>query len=261
MALIDTHCHLDDEQLASIRADVLRRAAQAGVVSIVAVGTTLQSSRECIAIAATSDAVVAAVGIHPNHCGEADPGDWERVTELAHAPRVVGIGETGLDRYWDHTPFDVQRDNFDRHIRLSQTLRRPLVIHMRDCDEDVLEMLRAARKRGPLYGVMHSFTGQPETARECLDLGLYLSFAGMVTYKKSDALRQIAASVPDDRILIETDAPYLSPHPQRAHRPNEPALIVHTAECLAAVRGVTVEQFAAQTTRNARQVFGLPVPR
>src|SRR5205823_10658845 len=138
------------------------------------------------------------------------------------------LGETGLDRYWDYTPFDVQQDYFDRHLRLSQQCHLPFIVHTRESDADVLTMLRDARTRGPLAGVMHSFTGTAETATECVELGMYISFAGMVTFKKSDDLRAVAAAVPADRLLIETDSPYLSPHPLRGKR-NEPANLVHTA--------------------------------
>jgi TatD DNase family protein len=174
-------------------------------------------------------------------------------------PRVVAIGETGLDRHWDFTPFDMQQNYFDRHLRLSQERGLPFIVHMRDCDEDILVMLREARERGPLDGVMHSFTGGRTMAEECIAMGLYISFAGMVTYKKSDELRAIAAVVPADRILIETDSPYLSPEPMRKIKRNEPAHVRHTAECLAKVRGVSLEEFAAQTTANARRLFLLAV--
>jgi TatD DNase family protein len=176
------------------------------------------------------------------------------VLALVGRPGVVAIGETGLDRYWDYSPFDVQRDYFDRHLRLSQQLGLPFIVHTRDSDGDVLTMLREARQRGPLTGVMHSFTGTKETAAECLKLGLYISFAGMVTYKKSDALRAVARVVPAERILIETDSPYLSPQPLRGRR-NEPSHLVHTASCLAQERGMPLDEFAALTTRNARRLF------
>lgn len=257
MRLFDTHCHLDDEQFDANRADVVQRAIEAGVTRMVAVGTTAAASQKCTQLARQYAPVLAAVGIQPNYAGAAEPGDWDAVVALAAEPDVVALGETGLDRYWDHTPLDVQRDYFDRHLRLSQSGGLPFIVHMRDCDEDILVMLREARTRGPLHGVMHSFTGSEATARECLEMGMYLSFAGMVTYKKSTELRDIAALVPDDRILIETDAPYLSPHPHRGQRPNEPALLIHTAACLAEVRDMDGEQFASQLTTNACRLFGL----
>jgi TatD DNase family protein len=200
--------------------------------------------------------VWATAGIHPNHAAEAEAGDWEAIARLAGQPRVVALGETGLDLYWKDTPLAVQQDYFDRHIRLSQASGLPLVIHLRETAAEILAMLREARQRGPLAGVMHSFTGTAQEAAEFLNLGLYISFAGMVTFKKSDELRQVAAGVPADRILVETDSPYLSPEPFRGKRPNEPARVVHTAECLARLRGVHFTEFARQTTENARRLFG-----
>lgn len=258
MHLIDTHAHLDDEQFDERRDEVVRRATEAGVVGTVCVGTTALSSAKAIRIAERYAGIWAAVGIQPNCCGEAASDDWDRVVEMASHPDVVALGETGLDRYWDDTPFAVQQDYFDRHVSLSQEGQQPLIIHMRDCEQDMLAMLREARRRGSLHGVMHSFTGSTATADECLDMGLYISFAGMVTYPKSQTLRDVAAGIPADRILVETDSPYLSPQPVRGKRPNQPAWIVHTASCLAELRGQGLERFAAQTTANARQLFRLP---
>jgi TatD DNase family protein len=255
---IDTHVHLDDEQFDQHRAAVVHRAMAAGVSAMVTVGTTAASSRQCVDVAQRYPCVLAAVGIQPNYCGEAASGDWDRVVRLADEQCVIALGETGLDRYWDYTPLDVQRDYFDRHLQLSQQRGLPFIVHMRDCALDVLEMMDQARRRGPLRGVMHSFTGDAATAAQCVELGLYISFAGMVTFKKSHELREVARTIPDDRILIETDAPYLSPHPKRGQRPNEPALIVHTGACLAETRGVAAETFAKQTTSNARDLFRFP---
>lgn len=256
--LIDTHCHLDDEQFDGQREQVLQRASAAGVQTILSIGVSVATSRRNVQLASTHPVVYAVVGIQPNYAAEAQPGDWDAIVELASQPKVVALGETGLDRYWKDVPFALQQDYFDRHLRFSQERNLPFVVHMRDCDADVLEMLREARQRGTLRGVMHSFTGTMETMRECVAFGLHISFAGMVTYKKSDELRTIAREVPDDRLLIETDAPYLSPHPVRAHRPNESALLVHTANCLADVRGVSTDRIASLTTANARNLFQLP---
>ncbi|HEV3342698.1 MAG TPA: TatD family hydrolase [Pirellulales bacterium] len=250
----DTHAHLDQPEFDADRGEVVERARRAGVETVLAVGVTAASSLACVELAASLPDVLAAVGIQPNYCAQAEPGDWEKVVELAERPRVVALGETGLDRYWTYSPFEVQQDFFDRHLRLSQERGLPFIVHTRDCDADVLAMLREARQRGPLAGVMHSFTGSAETAAECVELGLYVSFAGMVTFKKSADLRAAAKSIPDDRILIETDSPYLSPHPLRGRR-NEPAHLVHTAGCLAQERGVSIEAFGAQTTENARRLF------
>jgi TatD DNase family protein len=254
--LIDTHAHLDQEEFNADRAEVIARAIAAEVEAIIAVGVTADSSAAVVKLAAEQSPVFAAVGIQPNYCAHAQPGDWERIVALVASPRVVAIGETGLDRYWDYTPFDVQQDYFDRHLRLSQERGLPFIVHTRESDADVLAMLREADARGPLAGVMHSFTGNAETAAECVAMGLYISFAGMVTFKKSDDLRTTAATVPADRILVETDSPYLSPHPLRGKR-NEPANVAHTARVLAEARGVGFDEFAAQTTANARRLFKL----
>ncbi len=257
MILFDTHAHLDDGEFDQDRDQIVARAREAGVQSIIAIGTTADSSHRCTELARRYDGVYSSVGIQPNYCAEAKPDDWGRIEAMVRMARVVVLGETGLDRYWDHTPFALQEDYFQRHIDLAQQVDMPLVIHMRDCAQDILRMLEQARRRGPLRGVMHSFTGDAETAARCVQLGLHISFSGIVTYKKSEELRRVAATIPAERLLIETDAPYLSPHPQRSHRPNEPALIVHTAECLAAVRDTSLVQLASQTTENARQLFGV----
>ncbi len=256
MRLFDSHCHLNQPEFDADRAELIARAVAAGVETMVTVGYSLASSEASVRLAAEHPALYAAVGIQPNDTAQAAAADWDAIVRLAEAPRVVALGETGLDRYWETSPLPLQQDYFDRHLRLSQQLGLPFIVHTRESDAEVLEMLRAARQRGPLSGVMHSFTGTAETAGECVALGMYVSFAGMVTFKKSDALRAVAAEIPAERILIETDAPYLSPHPLRGKR-NEPAHLVHTAHCLAAVRGVPVEEFAAQTTANARRLFRL----
>ncbi len=252
--LIDTHCHLDQEEFDQDRGAAIARAREAGLEAIVVVGITAATSSVAAALATSDPLLHAAVGIQPNHTAEAAPGDWRTVLELVTRPRVVAIGETGLDRYWDRAPLDVQQDYFDRHLRLSAETGLPFIVHSRDSDADVLAMLRAAHDRGPLRGVMHSFTGADETAAECLALGLYISFAGMVTYKNAQRLRDLAATIPADRILVETDSPYLAPHPLRGKR-NEPANIVHTASIVAQARGLDPAEFAALSTANARKLF------
>lgn len=253
--LVDTHAHLDQPAFSDDREEVLDRARNAGVESVIAIGVDANSSQAVVGLAATHRGVYAAVGVQPNDVGEARPGDWDTIVRLASSKGVVALGETGLDRYWDHTPFEAQQDYFDRHIRLSQSTELPFVVHMRECEEDVLEMLREARLRGPLSGVMHSFTGSATGAAEAIELGLHVSFAGMVTFKKSDALREVAASTPLDRLLVETDAPYLSPEPVRKIKRNEPAHVAHTARALAALRGESYEEFARRTTQNAKRLF------
>ena len=261
MNLFDTHAHLDEEAFLDDQVNVAARARQAGVDTIITVGTTLASSRRCMELANHLEHVFPSVGIQPNYCAEANATDWDQIVALAQSTEVVALGETGLDRHWDYTPFDVQQDYFDRHLVLSQQLKIPFIVHMRDCGDDIIQMLREARQRGPLQGVMHSFTGDSSQALECLELGLYISFAGMVTFKKSEDLRSVATEIPADRLLIETDAPYLSPHPHRGQRPNEPALLVHTARCLATIREVSLENIASQTSHNAHELFSrVPKP-
>jgi len=253
--LFDSHLHLDQEEFDPIRSEVIGRAHEAGVKEMLAVGCTLDASRKCIELAQQYEGVFASAGIQPNYVGDAAPQDWSVIEQLIDQPQVVAIGETGLDRHWDFSPFELQQDYFDRHIQLSQQHDLPFIVHMRDCERDIMEALRAARKRGPLRGIMHSFTGGPEMAAECVELGMHISFAGMVTFKKSTALRECAATIPDERLLIETDAPYLSPEPVRSKKPNEPAFLRHTAECLAQVRGVSLDELAKQTTANAEALF------
>lgn len=257
MELVDTHAHLDEGAFAFDRADVVAQAAAAGVTRIITIGTTAASSEAAVAVAGGFPGVFAAVGIQPNYAADAQPDHWQVIENLASHEKVVAVGETGLDRYWDYAPLDLQQDYFDRHLDLSRRLGKPFVVHCREAEADVVAQLRRAALSGPLSGVMHSFSGDQATADACLELGLYLSFAGMVTYKKNDALRAVAANCPADRILIETDSPYLAPVPNRGKR-NEPAWLRHTAQCLAEVRGVSLDDFAAQTTANARRLFKLP---
>lgn len=256
--MIDTHAHLDVEEFDADRDQVLLRAREAGIERIICPGITAASSEAIVRLAQSRADVFAAVGIQPNYSVQAATSDWDRIVALAAQPRVVALGETGLDRYWDFTPFDVQQDYFDRHLRLAQSRGLPVIIHCRDAEADLLPMLREATARGPLAGVLHSFSGDQAFAEECLALGLYLSFSGSVTYtnKKFDGLRAVAAAVPEDRILLETDSPYLTPHPLRGkQKRNEPSNLPLTARFLADLRGTSVEAFSEQTTANARRLF------
>jgi TatD DNase family protein len=254
--LVDSHAHLDDERFAADLSEVLERAAAAGVVRVVTIATTAPTSRTSVELAARHPLLRATVGIQPNHVAEAGPTDWDLVVSLVNRPGIVGLGETGLDRHWDFTPFDQQEDYFARHLALSRERRLPVVIHCREAEADVVRMLREDYNRhGPVAGVMHSFTGDWATAEACLAMGLLISFAGMVTYKNAANLRAVAARVPLDSILVETDSPYLAPVPRRGQR-NEPAFVVHTAECLAQVKGMPLEPLAAHVTRNAARLFG-----
>jgi len=257
--LFDTHTHLDQSEFDENRTEVIDRARAAGVTQLIAVGCTAEESRKCVQLASQFEGVYAAVGIQPNYVAQAKPDDWAVIEQLATEPGVVAIGETGLDRHWDYTPFGQQQEYFDHHLRLAEQHDLPFIVHMRDCDDDIMQSLRAARQRGLLKGIMHSFTGDAKMAAECVELGMHISFAGMLTFKKSQALRDCAATIPDERLLIETDCPYLSPEPVRGKRPNEPAYVRHTAECLAKVRGVSLDELTTLTTTNASALFGLTV--
>lgn len=258
MSWIDTHAHLNDPRFEPILTDVLARARGAGVERILVIGIDAASSRRALDLANRYPELRAVVGIQPNNLGAIEPGDWERVLELAPHPLVVGIGETGMDRYWDFAPIERQREYFLLHLDLSDRLEKPVVIHCRDAEADVIGVLRehADRSGKEIRGVMHSFTGEKETAATCMALGLFISFAGMVTFKKSQGLREVASSIPLDRLLVETDSPYLSPHPLRG-KENEPSHVVHTGACLAAVHGISAEELASITTANARRLFHL----
>ncbi len=257
--IIDTHAHLTDKSLAPEIRRFLDEAKAVGVDAVLTVGTKLETSRHCLQLAEEHREIRAAVGIHPNDCCTSGEGDWEQIVQLANHPRVAALGETGLDKYWDDCPWETQVDYFQRHWALSRETGLPVVIHTRDCAEEMLEVLQdEARKAsdGKLSGVMHSFTGPQSVADACLELGLYISFAGMATFKNGTEILEIAKSTPEDRIMVETDSPYLTPHPMRGKRPNHPALVAHTLRHIANARGVDEQKFAKQTTANAIRLFG-----
>ncbi len=253
--LIDTHSHLDSDQFDGIRATIMENTQRAGIHQMISIGCSWGSSQKCLYLTSIYNNVFASVGIHPNYTSDAALDHWDRIVKMTKHPRVVALGETGLDRYWDFCPFDLQQDYFDRHIRLSQKTGIPFVVHMRECEQDILDMLIEARARGPLRGVMHSFTGDLAMAEKCLELGMYISFAGMVTFKKNEPLRKVAAAIPLDRMLVETDSPYLSPHPLRSNRPNQPAFMLHTAQCLADAKEIPLQTLAKHTVENTYRLF------
>jgi len=260
MSYVDTHAHLDIEEFGDDLPAVIARAGESSVIAVICPGITADSSQAAVCLAARNRQIFAAVGIQPNYAGEAAGADWDRIVALAEEPRVVAVGETGLDHHWDFTPLEVQKDYFDRHMRLAQDRGLPIIIHCREAEEDVLSMLRRAVDRAPISGVLHAFSGDRAFAAECLELGLHVSLAGPVTYtnKKFETLRAAAQSIPDDRLLIETDSPYLMPHPLRGkQKRNEPANLIHTARRLAELRNCPLEELASLTTANARRLFGL----
>lgn len=257
MRLFDTHAHLSYPDLAEIETEVLSNAQSAGVEGICAIGTDLRSSYACVDLATRHDCVYASVGIHPNDAHNANRDHWKEIQQLAEHKKVVALGETGLDRHWDDCPFEIQKEWFAKHIEFSHETGLPLVVHMRECEQDILESFREHHRQGQIIGIMHSFTGTADTAKECLDFGMYISFAGMLTYKNAADIRAVAKEIPLDRLLVETDSPYLTPHPHRGKRPNQPHMVLHTANCLAETLGLSPDAMGQQTTENARQVFGI----
>lgn len=263
MRLIDTHCHLDFNSYDGLRDEIVREAAGAGVTRILNPGTDLDRSRAAVELAARYPGVYAAVAIHPNSTAAWSDGWIEALRALAAQPKVVAIGEIGLDYYWDESPKATQWRAFEAQLALASELELPVIIHNRDASDDVLDILArwvptlppALRDRP---GVLHSFSAPQSAAERGLSLGFCLGFTGPVTFKNADDLRHIAARVPDDRILVETDGPFLTPHPYRGRRPNRPAYVRFIAERLAALRVVSDEAFAAQTTANAERLFRLP---
>jgi len=259
-AMIDTHAHLDQPEFDADRHMVVVRATREGVSAMLCVGTTAQSSAAALRLATEYAEIFAAVGIQPNYVAEVAEDDWTRVAAMADHRQVVALGETGLDRYWDFAPLALQQDYLDRHLRLAQQRDLPVVLHCREAEADLLPMLREAVARAPLKGVVHSFSGGAEFATDCLELGLHVSFSGMITYsnKKFRPLRDVARAIPDDRLLIETDSPYLVPQPLRGRQKrNEPSYLRHTADALAELREVSSAELIALTAANARRLFGI----
>jgi TatD DNase family protein len=257
--LIDSHCHLDFPDFAEERDAVVARAVDAGVTHIVTICTRVRRHAEVLAIAERYANVYCSVGTHPHNAAEElDIGADELIARAAH-PKVVAIGEAGLDYFYDHSPRDAQEQGFRAHIAAARATGLPLVIHSRDADADMARMLEEEMGKGEFKAVLHCFTGSCELAERAVALGLSISFTGILTFKKSDALRAIAASLPADRIMVETDAPYLAPGKFRGKR-NEPAYVVETAKVLAETRGVAPQDIARQTTDNFFRLFA-KVPR
>ncbi|PDO11103.1 MAG: hydrolase TatD [Candidatus Reconcilbacillus cellulovorans] len=251
--LTDTHAHLSSPRFDDDRDDALRRAREAGVTRIIDVGFNRRSIAASLALAEREPDVWAAVGWHPTDAVEMEPDDLDRLAEWCRHPKVVAIGEIGLDYYWKNVSPDVQRRAFREQIRLARRVGKPIVIHNRDAHGDVVAILREERA-DEIGGVMHCFSGDAHFAAECLALGFYLSFGGPITFKSNGALREVLARVPKDRLLLETDSPYLAPHPHRGRR-NEPAYVRLVAETAASVLGMEPDELAAVTTENAKKLF------
>jgi TatD DNase family protein len=257
--LVDSHCHLDFPDFASELDAVVARARVAGLGRMVTVSTRVKKHAQVLAVAETFPDVFCSVGTHPHNAQEETDIDAAKLIALSQHPKVVAIGEAGLDYHYDKSPRDLQAKSFREHIAAARATRLPLVIHSRDCDEDMATILTEEMGKGAFPAVLHCFTGGRDLAFKAIDLGLCISFTGILTFKNSSVLRDIAKDLPADRILVETDAPYLAPGPYRGKR-NEPSYVVETARVLAETRGVSADEIARQTTENFFRLFN-KVPR
>ena len=259
LKFVDSHCHLDNTQFDADRDAVVERALDAGVEHMVAIGSgdgppDLEAG---IRLADRYPSFYCTVGVHPHDAAKAAPETFTRLAELLKHPKIVAIGEMGLDYHYDHSPREAQRDVFIEQMRIARGARKPIVIHTREAWDDTLSLLREhwpVALDHPIGGIMHCFSGGPLEAESALDLGFYLSFGGILTFPKSLEIQEAARRAPSDRILIETDAPYLAPVPKRGKR-NEPAFVVETARKLAELRGVSLESIAATTTTNFQRLL------
>jgi TatD DNase family protein len=255
--LVDSHCHLDDKQFDPDRAEVIERAREAGVERMMTIGTGNgpPDLEAALRLARQHSFIYATVGVHPHDASKATPETFAALEALAAETKVLALGEIGLDYHYDFSPRDVQRNVLVEQLKLAARAGKPIVIHTREAWDDTLSLLREHWSGG---GIMHCFSGGPAEARQALDLGFYLSFGGVLTFPKADALREAARLAPEDRLLIETDAPYLAPVPKRGKR-NEPAFMVETARRLAEVRGVAPEHIAEVTTANFERLLFAPL--
>jgi TatD DNase family protein len=254
MRLIDTHCHLDFPELASDRAGVLSRAAAAGVARMITISTEVEKFPKIVAIAESAGEIFCSVGTHPNHAHEEREFSADELAVLSKHPKCVAIGETGLDYHYDRAPRDLAHRVFRNHIAAARKTGLPLVIHSRDADADMAAILTEEMAKGAFKALLHCFTSSRELAEAALALGCYISFSGVVTFKNSQSLRDIAEIVPLERMLVETDAPFLAPAPHRG-KTNEPAFVADTAQLLAKVKGIHVDVLAEETSNNALKLF------
>ena len=254
MKLVDSHCHLDFPDFAEERAAVIARARAAGIGTMVTICTKITEFDEVRAIAESDPDIWCTVGIHPHEAGSEPAVDEARLAALADHPKVIGIGECGLDYHYDLSPRDRQAVVFRTHARAAREHGLPLVVHTREADEDTAALLAEESQGGRLTGVLHCFTSGRKLALQGIDLGFYVSFSGIVTFKNAEDLRETVKAVPLERMLVETDAPFLAPVPKRGKR-NEPAFVAHTAAFIAGLKGVSPEELAAATTDNFHRLF------
>jgi TatD DNase family protein len=257
MELIDTHCHLTFSDLAEDIDAVIKRSIAAGVTSWITVGTDPGHNQKAIELARKYENMYATIGIHPHDAKDVTGQAIRQLHALAQNKKVVAIGETGLDFHYDHSPRDKQADVFTKHLELAQELALPVIIHSRESFDETMEILQQS---GPDLEkvVFHCFSGSPEQAKIVLDAGFHISFTGVVTFRNAESIRQAAEIVPLDRLMLETDCPYMSPEPMRKQRINEPALMIHTAKFLADLKQMKFNDFAEYTTKTARDFFNLP---
>ncbi|MBT2259666.1 TatD family hydrolase [Priestia megaterium] len=253
--LFDTHVHLNAEQYEDDLQEVINRALEKGVQNMVVVGFDEPTIKKAIQIAETYDFIYASVGWHPVDAVDMTDEHLAWIEELAQHPKVVALGEMGLDYHWDKSPKEVQKDVFRRQIRLARKVNLPIIIHNRDATEDVVTILKEEHVE-EVGGIMHCFTGSIEVANQCMDMNMYISFGGPVTFKNAKKPKEVATELPLDKLLIETDCPYLTPHPFRGTR-NEPGYVSYVAEQIAELKGITYEELADITTANAKKLFGI----
>ncbi|PLT27763.1 TatD family hydrolase [Peribacillus deserti] len=253
--LFDTHAHLNDEQFNEDLTEVIERAKAEGVSQIVVVGFDRPTINRAMELCETYDFIYAAVGWHPVDAIDLTEEDLKWIEELAAHPRVVAIGEMGLDYHWDKSPKDIQKEVFKKQIRLAKRVKLPIIIHNRDATADIVEILKE-ENAAEVGGIMHCFSGSAETAKECVNMNFYISLGGPVTFKNAKKPKEVAQEIPLEKLLIETDCPYLAPHPNRGKR-NEPAYVKLVAEQIAELKGISLEEVAEATTRNARKLFGI----
>ena len=257
--LVDSHCHLDFPDFSTELDTIVARARAAGIGRIVTISTCVKKHAQVLAVAERFPEVFCSVGTHPHNADEELDIDTKTLVKFTKHPKIVAIGEAGLDYHYDNSPRATQAASFRQHIAAARETALPLVIHSRDCDVDMAQILREESGKGTFPAVLHCFTGGRDLAFTAVELGHHVSFTGILTFKNSDALREIAAALPAERILVETDAPYLAPLPYRGKR-NEPAYVAETAKVLAEVRGVSPNEIARQTTENFFRLFS-KVPR
>ncbi|MEK4967762.1 TatD family hydrolase [Cytobacillus sp. FSL R7-0696] len=253
--LFDTHVHLNAEQYDEDLAEVIKRAREAGVEKMVVVGFDRPTIERAMELIEQYDFLYASIGWHPVDAIDMTEGDLIWIEELSKHPKVVAIGEMGLDYHWDKSPKDVQKDVFRQQIQLAKKVKLPIIIHNREATADILEILKE-ENAAEVGGIMHCFSGSPETAKECIDMNFYISLGGPVTFKNARKPKEVAAEIPLEKLLIETDCPYLAPHPFRGKR-NEPSYVKLVCEQIAEIKNIPVEEVAAITTENAKKLFAI----